>query len=61
MAGQCFEIDIQFEANRWIIQIPEINDVAEAPSRGEVELAARERIATRTGIPLGYISVWVRD
>ncbi|AQT82769.1 long chain fatty acid-CoA synthetase Faa4p [Mycolicibacterium litorale] len=61
MAGQCFEIDIRFEANRWIIHIPEINEVAEANSRAEVELAARESIATRTGIPLGYISVWVRD
>lgn len=61
MAGQCFEIDIRFEANRWIIHIPEISEAAEANSRAEVELTARECIATRTGIPLGYISVWVRD
>lgn len=61
MAGQCFEIEISIEANRWEIRVPEINDVTEAPTRAAVELAARECIARRTGIPLGYISVWVRD
>ncbi|MCX2929458.1 long chain fatty acid-CoA synthetase Faa4p [Mycobacterium sp. CVI_P3] len=61
MAGQCFEIDIQFDTNRWVIRVPEINDATEAISRDKVELAARECIATRTGIPIGYISVWVRD
>ncbi|KDF02383.1 long chain fatty acid-CoA synthetase Faa4p [Mycolicibacterium aromaticivorans JS19b1 = JCM 16368] len=61
MAGQCFEIDIRFESNRWLVRIPEINDATEATARDEVELAARECIAARTGIPIGYISVWVRD
>lgn len=61
MAGQCFEIDIRFESNRWLIAIPEINDATEATARDKVELAARECIAARTGIPIGYISVWARD
>ena len=61
MAGQCFEIDIHFDTNRWVIRIPEINDGTEATSRDKVELAARECIATRTNIPIGYISVWARD
>ncbi len=61
VAGQCFEIGIRPDGNRWIITIPEIDDTAEARTRAAVELAARERIAARTGIPLGYISVWVRD
>jgi hypothetical protein len=61
VAGQCFEIDIRVENNRWIIGIPEIDEVAEASSRPAVELAARECIAAKTGIPIGYISVWVRD
>lgn len=61
VAGQCFEIDIRLESNRWVIGIPEINEVTEAITRCDVELAARECIATRTGIPIGYISVWVRD
>lgn len=61
IAGQCFEIDIRHEGGRWIIGIPEINDATEATTRASVELAARECIATRTGIPMGYISVWVRD
>lgn len=61
MAGQCFEIEIHQDAGRWQIRIPEIDATAESTARGEVELAARECIAARTGIPLGYISVWVRD
>ena len=61
IAGQCFEISIRQDAAHWVIHIPEIDDTTEAPTRAAVELAARERIATRTGIPLGYISVWVRD
>ncbi|MFN8071096.1 MAG: long chain fatty acid-CoA synthetase Faa4p [Mycobacterium sp.] len=61
IAGQCFEITVRQQGTQWVIHIPEIDDTAEAPSRSAVELAARERIAASTGIPLGYISVWVRD
>ncbi len=61
MAGQCFEIKIEQDAGRWSVRIPEIDATTEAAARSGVELAARECIAARTGIPLGYISVWVRD
>ena len=61
VAGQCFEIDIRRENNRWIIAIPEIDEVTEASDRAAGELAARDCIAAKTGIPIGYISVWVRD
>lgn len=61
LAGQCFEIEIRQDASRWLIGIPEINAAAEAADRADVERVARECIAARTGIPLGYISVWVRD
>lgn len=61
VAGQSFEIEISQRASRWIIGIPEIDAVTGAPARDGVELAARECIAAHTGIPLGYISVWVRD
>lgn len=61
MAGQCFEIEIRQDATRWEIRIPEIDATTDASARSEAELAARECIAARTGIPLGYISVWVRD
>ena len=61
VAGQCFEIDIAHQGGQWVIRIPEIDDVTAAPTRAAVELAARECIAARTGIPIGYISVWVRD
>jgi len=61
IAGQCFEIELRHEGGRWVIRIPEINEVAEADTRAAVELAARECIAACTGIPMGYISVWVRD
>lgn len=61
MAGQSFEIQISHGTNGWEIRIPEINADTEAPNRAAVELAARDCIASRTGIPIGYISVWVRD
>lgn len=61
IAGQCFEITIRQDAARWIIHIPELDETAEASTRVSVELAARECIAARTGIPIGYISIWVRD
>ena len=61
MAGQCFEIEIESRAGSWAIRIPEIGAGTEASTRAAVELAARECIAGSTGIPIGYISVWVRD
>jgi hypothetical protein len=61
VAGQCFEIEIRQDGNRFIIGIPEIDRVTWAHTRSGVELAARECIAAHTGIPLGYISVWSRD
>lgn len=61
VAGQCFEIDLSLQNNRWVIAIPELDEVTEAGSRAAVEVTARECIAAKTGIPIGYISVWVRD
>lgn len=61
MAGQCFEIEIHQDSGSWEVRIPEIDATAAASARAGVELAARECIAANTGIPLGYISVWVRD
>jgi hypothetical protein len=61
VAGQCFEIEIHQDVSRWLVGIPEINAATEAATRADVERAARDCIAVRTGIPLGYISVWVRD
>ncbi|MGK2880300.1 MAG: long chain fatty acid-CoA synthetase Faa4p [Mycobacterium sp.] len=49
------------DASGWTIRIPEIDGVAHASRRATVELAARECITSRTGIPIGYISVLVRD
>lgn len=59
MVGQCFDIEIARDADGWLIQIPEIGRVTRASSRTAVELAARECIATRTGIPIGYVAVYV--
>ncbi len=61
IAGQCFEIDVRYVDGQWVIRVPEIDDVTHASRRGAVESAARECIAARTGIPVGYVSVWVRD
>jgi hypothetical protein len=57
--GQCFDIEVTREADGWMIRIPEIGGVAHASHRATVELAAREYIATRTGIPIGYIAIFV--
>lgn len=59
MVGQCFDIEISRDADGWQIRIPEIARVTRAGRRGTVELAARECIATWTGIPFGYVAVYV--
>lgn len=57
--GQCFDIEVARQADGWMIRIPEIGGVAHASRRTKVELAARECIAARTGIPIGYITIFV--
>jgi hypothetical protein len=57
--GQCFDIEVTRETDGWMIRIPEIGGVTRAGRRAAVELAARECIATRTGIPIGYVAVFV--
>jgi hypothetical protein len=57
--GQSFDIEITRETNGWLIRIPEIAGVTHASHRATVELAARECIATRTGIPVGYVAIFV--
>lgn len=57
--GQSFDIEIGREFDGWLIQIPEIGGVTRARRRATVELAARECIAAMTGIPIGYVSVFV--
>ncbi len=57
--GQCFDIEVTRETDGWLVQIPEIAAMARTGRRSTIELVARECIATRTGIPMGYISVFV--
>ena len=57
--GQCFDIEVTRETNGWLIRIPEIGGFTRATHRATVALAARECIATRTGIPIGYVAVVV--
>lgn len=57
--GQCFDIEVTRETDGWLIRIPEIAAVAHAGRRSTIELVARECIAARTGIPVGYIIVYV--
>lgn len=59
MVGQCFDIEITRDADGWLIRIPEIGRSTRAGSRTTVEIAARECIATWTGIPIGYVAVYV--
>jgi hypothetical protein len=55
--GQCFDVEIARDAGGWQIRIPEIGAVTHARRRDAIEGAARECIAVRTGIPIGYIGV----
>ncbi|OBG71294.1 hypothetical protein A5714_00010 [Mycobacterium sp. E2462] len=57
--GQCFDIEVTRVTDGWMIRVPEVGGVAHAPRRAAVESAARECIATRTGIPIGYVSVFI--
>lgn len=59
MVGQCFDIEIARDADGWTIRIPEIGRATRTVRRDTVELAARECIATWTGIPIGYVAVYV--
>lgn len=59
MVGQCFDVEITRDADGWMVRIPEIGGSTRATSRATVELAARECIATQTGIPIGYVAVFV--
>ena len=58
-AGQCFDIEVNRETNGWLIRIPEIGGVTRACQRAAVELAARKCIAARTGIPIGYVAIFI--
>lgn len=57
--GQSFDVEIGRELDGWTIRIPEISCVTHARRRAAVELAARECIAAKTGIPIGYVAVVV--
>jgi hypothetical protein len=57
--GQCFDIEITRQTDGWLIRIPEIGAIARASRRATVELAARECIAARTGIPVGCVLIFV--
>ncbi|OBH32783.1 long chain fatty acid-CoA synthetase Faa4p [Mycobacterium sp. E1715] len=59
MVGQCFDIEIIRDADGWMIRVPEIGRVTRTVRRDMVEPAARECIATWTGIPIGYVAVYV--
>ncbi len=57
--GQSFDIEVSREIDGWTIRIPEIGGVTHARRRATVELAARECIANETGIPIGYVAIFV--
>ncbi|HYO02485.1 MAG TPA: long chain fatty acid-CoA synthetase Faa4p [Mycobacterium sp.] len=57
--GQSFDIAVSREIDGWTIRIPEIGGVTHARRRTAVELAARECIADKTGIPIGYVTIFV--
>jgi len=61
MAGQLFEATIARDVTGWTVTVPELDAEVHVTRRAEAESAARETIAVRTGIPIGFVAVWVRD
>jgi hypothetical protein len=61
MTGQLFEIRVSRSDSRWAVTIPELDATVHVDQRIDAETTARECIAVRTGIPIGYVAVWVRD
>lgn len=61
MAGQLFEATIARDAAGWTVTVPELDAEVHVSRRSEAESAARECIAVRTGIPIGFVAVWIRD
>ncbi len=61
MAGQLFEATVSREGARWIVRVPELDAEVAVLRRYDAESAARECIAARTGIPINFVAVWVRD
>lgn len=59
MVGQSFDIEIARELDGWLIRVPEIDGVTRARRRSTVESVARDYIASRTGIPAGYVAIFV--
>jgi hypothetical protein len=61
MTGQLFEVRVTRGVQQWTVSIPELDAEVHINRRVDAESAAREAIAVRTGIPIGYVAVWVRD
>jgi hypothetical protein len=61
MTGQLFEIRVVRDEARWAVTVPELDAEVHVQRRVDAELSARECIAARTGIPIGFVAVWVRD
>ncbi|MCP9272035.1 long chain fatty acid-CoA synthetase [Mycolicibacterium arenosum] len=61
MAGQLFEATIARDVTGWTVSIPELDAEVHVVRRAEAESAARECIAVRTGIPISFVAVWIRD
>ena len=61
MAGQLFEATVSRDATGWMVAVPELKAEVHVARRSQAESAARECIAVRTGIPINFVAVWVRD
>jgi hypothetical protein len=59
--GQCFDIEVTRHADGWTVRIPEIGGLVRVGSRAAAEPTARKYIAARTGIPIGYVTVFVTN
>ena len=59
MIGQSFEIEVARETSGWLIGSPRSAGFTRVQPQGHGRLAAQEYIATRTGIPIGYVAIFV--
>lgn len=54
-----FDVAIRHDGHAWVIVVPDLDLVARAERRGDVEATAREAIASETGLRLDEVSVHI--
>jgi hypothetical protein len=56
-----FDVTVEQDGRTWVIVVPDLDLIARAERRGDVEVTARGAIAAETGLRLVEVSVHVVD